>query len=82
MGAWPLDYQIFWAGNDGMVRHSGMQFRGPFFEGDVTCVDGEATGKEPESAFGVPLVSVKVRMTNQDGVVLVDGVAEVELPLD
>jgi hypothetical protein len=44
-------------------------------------IDGEVTAKEAESAFGVPLVSVKVRMTNQDGVVLVDGVAELELPL-
>jgi acyl dehydratase len=58
-----------------------MQFRGPSFEGDVTYVDGEVTAKEPESAFGVPLVTVKVRMTNQDGVALVDGLAEVELPL-
>src|SRR6202045_2044004 len=82
MGAWALDYLGFWAGNNGMVRHSKMQFRGPSFEGDVTYVDGEVTAKEPESAFGVPLVSVKVRMTNQDAVVLVDGVAELELPLD
>jgi hypothetical protein len=63
-------------------RHSKMQFRGPSFEGDVTYVDGEVIAKEAESAFGVPLVSVKVRMTNQDAVVLVDGVAELELPLD
>ncbi len=81
MGAWALDYLGFWAGNDGMVRHSKMQFRGPSFEGDVTYVDGEVAAKEAESAFGVPLVSVKVRMTNQEGVVLVDGVAELELPL-
>ena len=81
MGARALDYLGFWAGNDGLVRHSKMQFRGPSFEGDVTYVDGEVCAREAESAFGVPLVSVEVRMTNQEGVVLVDGVAEVELPL-
>jgi acyl dehydratase len=81
MGAWALDYLGFWAGNEGLVRHSKMQFRGPSFEGDVTYVDGEVCAREADSAFGVPLVSVKVRMTNQEGVVLVDGVAEVELPL-
>jgi hypothetical protein len=82
MGARAVDYLGFWAGNSGMVRHSKMQFRGPSFEGDVTYVDGEVTAKEAESAFGVPLIGVKVRMTNQDAVVLVDGVAELELPLD
>jgi hypothetical protein len=37
--------------------------------------------KEAESAFGAPLVTVKLRMTNQDGGVILDGTAEVELPL-
>jgi acyl dehydratase len=81
MGAWCLDYLGFWAGHDGMVRHSKAGFRGPAFEGDVTYVDGEVIAKEIETAFGVPLVTVKVSMTNQDGGMLVDATAEVELPL-
>jgi acyl dehydratase len=81
MGAWGNDYLGFWAGNDGLVRHNKARFAGPAFEGDVTFIDGEVVAKEPESAFGVPLVTVKVRMTNQDGGVLVDATAEVELPV-
>jgi acyl dehydratase len=81
MGAWALDYLGFWAGNDGMVRHSKMQFRGPSFEGDVTYVEGEVAAKQTESEWGVPVVTIKVKMANQEGVALVDGSAEVELPL-
>ncbi|MGF7236357.1 MAG: FAS1-like dehydratase domain-containing protein [Frankia sp.] len=80
MGAWCTDYLAYWAGNDGMVRHSKANFRGPAFEGDVTYFDAEVIGKEEESTWGVPLVQVKVRLTNQDGGVLVDCTAEVELP--
>jgi hypothetical protein len=29
--------------------------------------------------LGVPLVTIKVQLTNQDGAVLVDGTAEVEV---
>ena len=79
--AWCTDYLAFWAGHDGMVRHSKASFRGPAFEGDITYFDGEVVAKEAESAFGVPLVTVKLRLTNQDGGVLVDATAEVELPL-
>ncbi len=81
MGAWCTDYLSFWAGHEGMVRHSKAPFRAPAFEGDITYLDGEVIAKETETAFGVPLVTVKVRMTNQDGAVLVDATAEVELPL-
>jgi acyl dehydratase len=81
MGAWVLDYLAFWAGNDGLVRHSKAQFRSPPFEGDVTYTAAEVIAKEPESAYGAPLVTVKLRMTNQDGVVLLDGTAELEVPL-
>ncbi len=79
MGAWATDYLAYWAGHDGMVRHSKVSFRAPYFEGDVTYVDGEVTSKQPESSWGVPLASIKLRMTNQDGTVLVDGTAEVEV---
>ena len=81
MGAWVTDYLGFWAGHDGMVRHSKAQFRGPAFEGDITTVDGEVVAKQPDSAFGVPLVQIQLTMRNQDGGVLVDATAEVELPL-
>jgi acyl dehydratase len=58
-----------------------MSFRTPAYEGDVTYVDGEVVEKQFESSWGVPLVTIKLTMTNQDGVVVVDGFAEVELPL-
>ena len=56
-------------------------FRGPAWERDVTYFQGEVTAKEPETAWGLPLVAVKVTLANQDGTVLVDAAAEVELPL-
>jgi acyl dehydratase len=80
MGAWCTDYLAYWAGHYGMVRHSKADFRGPAFEGDVTYFDAEVVGRYAESAWGVPLVQVKLRLTNQDGGVLVDCTAEVELP--
>jgi len=81
MGAWVIDYLAYWAGHDGMVRHSRMAFRTPVFEGDVTYVDGEVTAKQAESPWGVPLLTIKLQMTNQEGVVSVAGEAEVEVPL-
>lgn len=80
MGAWCTDYLAYWAGHDGMVRHSKADFRGPAFEGDVTYFDAEVVGRDAESAWGVPLVQVKLHLTNQDGGVLVDCTAEIELP--
>jgi acyl dehydratase len=82
MGAWVTDYLAYWAGNDGFVRHVKSSFRGPAFEGDVTFFEAEVIEKQAESSWGVPLVSVKVKLTNQDGGVLVDATAEVELPID
>ena len=46
MGAWATDYLAFWAGNDGMVRHSKMPFRRPSFEGDVTYVTGKSSPRK------------------------------------
>lgn len=80
MGAWVTDYLAYWAGHDGMVRHSKARFAGPAFEGDVTYFEGEIVEKHAETVWGVPLVTVKVRLANQDGGVLVDATAEVELP--
>ncbi|MEE2033113.1 FAS1-like dehydratase domain-containing protein [Rhodococcus chondri] len=81
MGAWCTDFLSNWAGHDGMVRHIKSDFRGPAFEGDVTYFDAEVVGKETDTTWGVPLVQVELRLTNQDGNVLVSSTAEVELPL-
>jgi acyl dehydratase len=80
MAAWNTDYLAFWAGSDGMVRHTKADFRGPAFESDVTFFDGEVIAKDETSAWGVPLVTVKVKLTNQDGGVLVSSTNEIELP--
>jgi len=81
MGAWCTDYLANWAGHEGMVRHIKSDFRGPAFEGDVTYFDAEVVGKETDTTWGAPLVQIKLRLTNQDGNVLVSSTAEVELPL-
>mgnify|MGYP001556672964 CR=1 FL=1 len=81
MGAWVTDYLAYWAGVDGFVRHVKSDFRGPAFEGDVTYFDAEVTAKTPESAWGVPLVSVQVRLANQEDVTVVTATAEVEVPI-
>jgi acyl dehydratase len=80
MGAWTHDTVAFWAGHDGYIRHSKSQFRAPAFEGDVTHVDAEVVAKNPESAFGMPTVTLAAKLTNQDSAVLVDATLEVELP--
>lgn len=81
MGAWVHDYLAYWAGHDGYIWRSKSQFRGPAFEGDVTYFDGEVIAKQLETPYGRPLVTIKVRLTNQDGGMLVDATAEVEVPL-
>ncbi|WP_228782138.1 hypothetical protein [Nocardia abscessus] len=80
MGAWCTDYLSYWAGHDGMVRHSKADFRLPAFKGDVTYSDAEIVGKETDSTWGVPLIQVNLRLTDQDFGVLVDCTDEVELP--
>ncbi|WP_068274085.1 FAS1-like dehydratase domain-containing protein [Aldersonia kunmingensis] len=80
MGGWCTDYLAYWAGHDGMVRHSKADFRLPAFEGDVTYFDAEIIGKQEQSEWGVPLVQIELRLTNQDGGTLVKCTAEVELP--
>ena len=50
-------------------------------EGRVTYFDAEVVGKEAESAWGVPLVQVKLRLSNQNDEELVACTAEVELPV-
>jgi acyl dehydratase len=80
MGAWITDYLSYWAGARGFVRHVNSQFRAPAFEHDVTYLDAEVVGKRAESEYGVPVVEVRLVMTNQDGAELVRGTAEIELP--
>jgi len=81
MGAWVTDYLAYWAGADGFVRYVKSDFRGAAFEGDVTYFDAEVVELHPESAWGVPLVTVKVKLTNQDGGVVVVATGQVELPV-
>jgi acyl dehydratase len=81
MGAWVTDYLAHWAGHDGFVRYTKSSFRGPAFEGDVTWFDAEVIGKKDDTDWGVPLMTIKVILTNQDGVILVDATCDVELPL-
>ena len=80
MGAWVLDYVAHWAGDDGYLRHSNVQYRFPPFEGDVSVLDGVVVETREEPAFGANLVTVQVTMTNQDESVMAKGRVEVQLP--
>jgi acyl dehydratase len=79
MGAWILDYLAGWAGEWGSVMHANSQYRGPAFAGDITIQTGEIIDKTIDGQ-GRPLVHVKSRMANQDGVTMAVATAEVELP--
>ena len=70
----------YWAGARGFVRHSKVQYRFPPFEGDATFIDGEVTDVRIEELLAVPVATIKVTLTNQDGSVLAAGNVEVELP--
>lgn len=78
MGAWILDYLTNWGGEWSFVRHSNMQYRSPALSGDVTWLDGEVVSIDPSGP--APVASVRVVMTNQDGAVMAQGSAEIELP--
>ena len=80
MGAWALNFAAHWAGDDGFIRHSRLQYRFPPFEGDATFLDGEVVAKGPSEALGADVVTLAVSMTNQDGAELATGHIEVELP--
>jgi hypothetical protein len=80
MSAWTHDYVGYWAGHDGYIRYSKSQFRGPAFEGDVTYFDGEVIAKNEVTAYGLPTVTVQVKLANQDGGVLVNAKLDVQLP--
>jgi hypothetical protein len=78
MGAWILDYLSNWGGEWSFVRHSAMQYRSPALSGDVTWLDGEVTALDASGPTSV--ATVKVVMTNQDGAVMAQGSAVIELP--
>ena len=80
MGAWVLDYVAYWAGHEGFVRHSNVQYRFPAFEGDVTYLDAEVTDKRHDETLGVSLVTLEVVLSTQDGAVMAKGPVEVQLP--
>ena len=80
MGAWALNYVAYWAGDAGLIRHSNLQYRFPPFEGDASLLDGEVVNTRHDAELGVPIVTIELTMTNQDGAVLAKGPVEVELP--
>jgi len=80
MGAWALNYAAYWAGDDGFVRHSDLQYRFPPFEGDISLLDAEVVDKRHDDELGVALATLELTMTNQDGAVLAKGTVDVELP--
>jgi len=82
MSAWLTDYVSYWAGNHGAIRHAKIAVRGPAFEGDVTYCDAEVVASENlSSLLGVPLVTLKAQLTNQEGKVIVSATMEVEISL-
>ena len=80
MGAWVTDYVSYWAGHEGFIRYSNVSFRGPAYEGDVTCLDAEIMERQEQSVWGGLLVRLEVKMTNQDGGALATARVDVELP--
>jgi acyl dehydratase len=79
MGTWVLDYLAYWAGDDGFVRHANTAYRSPTFEGDVALLNGEVVDYRFERLYGAPVATLRVTMTNQEGVVLAHSDAEVQL---
>lgn len=80
MGAWVLDYVSAWAGDQGFIRHSAVQYRFPAFDGDLTLLDAEVTAARHDATLGTGIATLEVTMTNQDGTVMAKGPVEVELP--
>lgn len=80
MNAWCLDTIAYWAGHEGFIWHSQTQFRSPAFEGDVTYIDSEIIEKSELSPYGFPTVKVQLKMTTQDGEIILTAKADVQLP--
>ena len=79
MGSWVTDFLSGWAGEHGMVVHSVANYRGPALTGDITIQTAEVVDKSIDDE-GRPLVHVKHLMTNQRGVKMCLGTAEIMLP--
>ena len=79
MGSWVTDFLSGWAGEHGMVVHSVANYRGPALTGDITIQTAEVTEKSVDDE-GRHLVHVKHLMTNQRGVKMCLGTAEIALP--
>jgi hypothetical protein len=79
MGAWIVDYITYWAGADSFVNHTKFSYRSPVFEGDLTLLNGEVTAERFEPLLGAHLVTVHVTMSNQDGLALAHGDADLQL---
>jgi acyl dehydratase len=62
------------------IRRTSAAFRGPAFEGDATFIEGEVVDKIENSEWHVPVVQVRVTMTNQEGKTLVTALNEIEPP--
>ena len=79
MGSWVTDFLSGWAGEHGMVVHSIANYRGPALTGDITVQTAEVVDKTLDDE-GWHLVHVKHLMTNQRGVKMCLGTAEIALP--
>lgn len=79
MGAWTLDYAQYWAGDAGFIRHARIEYRSPVFEHDIALINGEVQELRYEPVLGCELAVVRIRMTNQDDVLLASGYVEVQL---
>jgi hypothetical protein len=80
MGAWVLDYVSNWAGEQGFVTHSNIQYRHPPFVGDVTYLDAYVDETQSGAENGDGLVRLMVQMTTNAGVQMARGSVEVRSP--
>ena len=67
-----------WLGSPDGVRRLDVQFRSSVYPGDVITLSGEVVAKRQEG--GKSLVDCDIRATNQDGIVVTSGTAQLELP--
>lgn len=79
MGAWVIDYVTNWAGETGLLVHSGVQYRNPALTGDVTYLTGTVVGRE-RAGDGSGTVTIMVEMATQTGALMAKGPVEVRLP--
>jgi len=80
MGAWMIDYVANWAGEWGDILHANMTYRSPAFEGDLSLLNGEVLTVDESGP--IPIVTLRIEMTNQKGEVMATGDAKVRLPTE